>query len=119
MKISKEVFERGLDYYRENRVVYLCLDGGQGRAVVEGTKPYEVEFQYKNGQISNLFCDCPCGYTCKHEVAVLLQLRETLEVIEKKYADMWAGSDYFAIVFKPMFYRFAVDGNSEAVLSLS
>lgn len=113
MKISKGVFKRGLDYYRENRVVYLC------RAVVEGTKPYEVEFQYKNGQISNLFCDCPCGYTCKHEVAVLLQLRETLEVIEKKYADMWAGSDYFAIVFKPMFYRFAVDGNSEAVLSLS
>ena len=29
MKVSKEVLERG-GYYRENRVVYLCLDGGQG-----------------------------------------------------------------------------------------
>lgn len=118
MKVSKEVLERG-GYYRENRVVYLCLDGGQGRAIVEGTKPYEVEFQYKGGQISSLSCDCPCGYTCKHEAAVLLQLRETLEAIEKRYAGMWADSEYFAIVSKPMFYRFAVDGNSEAVLSLS
>ena len=116
LDVSGAVFERGLDYYRENRVLYLCLNGSQGRAIVEGTKPYEVEFQYKDGQISNLFCDCPCGYTCKHEVAVLLQLRETLEIIEKNYAAQWG--DYFAIVSKPMFYTFAVDANPKAVLNL-
>ena len=117
LQVSKEVFERGLGYYQENRVRYLCLNGVQGRAIVEGAKPYEVEFQYRDGQISNLFCDCPCGYTCKHEVAVLLQLRETLELIEKDYADR-RGS-YFAIVSKPMFYTFAIDANPNAVLSLS
>ncbi|MDE6261140.1 MAG: SWIM zinc finger family protein [Oscillospiraceae bacterium] len=111
------VFERSLAYYQENRVSYLCLNGSQGRAIVEGTKPYEVEFQYKDGQISNLFCDCPCGYTCKHEVAVLLQLRETLKIIEKDYAAQWGS--YFAIVSKSMFYTFAVDANPKAVLSLS
>ena len=46
-------------------------------------------------------------------------LDRKLEAIEKRYAGMWADSEYFAIVSKPMFYRFAVDGNSEAVLSLS
>lgn len=117
LKVTEAVAERGLAYYQENRVSYLCLNGSQGRAIVEGTKPYEVEFQYKDGQISNLFCDCPCGYTCKHEVAVLLQLRETLKIIEKDYAAQWGG--YFAIVSKPMFYTFAVDANPKAVLSLS
>lgn len=59
LNVDGAVAERGVDYYRENRVLYLCLDGVQGRAIVEGTKPYEVEFQYRNGQIGNLFCDCP------------------------------------------------------------
>lgn len=84
---------------------------------MEGTKPYEVGSQYRDGQISNLFCDCPCGCTCEHEVAVLLQLWETLEVIEENYAAQWSG--YFAIVSKSMFYTFAVDANPNAVLSLS
>ena len=112
------VAERGVGYYRENRVLYLCLNGVQGRAIVEGTKPYEVEFQYRDEQISYLFCDCPCGYTCKHEVAVLLQFREALELIEKDYAAQWDESRYFAIVSKPMLYRFAVDANPGAVLTL-
>ena len=117
--ISEAVFERGLDYYRRNRVLYLCLNGIRGRAIVEGTKPYEVEFQYHDGRINNLFCDCPCGYTCKHETAVLLQLRETLELIEKDYMGHWKASGYFSIVSKPIFYTFAVDANPNAVLSLS
>ncbi len=119
LNVSAEVFERGVDYCRENRVKYLCLNETQGRAFVEGTKPYEVEFQYRNGQISNLFCDCPCGYTCKHEVAVLLQLRQTLELIEKKYTAQRDKNGCFAIVSKPLFYNFAVDANPRAVLSLS
>lgn len=119
LEVDGAVAERGVDYYRENRVLYLCLNDVQGRAIVEGTKPYEVEFQYRDGQISNLFCDCPCGYTCKHEVAVLLQLRETLELIEEDYAAQWDESRYFAIVSKPMLYRFAVDANPGAVLTLN
>ena len=118
LEVDSAVAERGVDYYKENRVLYLCLNGIQSRAIVEGTKPYEVEFQYRDGQISNLFCDCPCGYTCKHEVAVLLQLRETLELIEEYYATQWDKGPYWAIVSKPMLYRFAVDANPGAVLTL-
>lgn len=47
-----------------------------------------------------------------HEVAVLLQLRETLEIVERDYLLWWNG--YFAIVSKSMIYTFAVDANPEA-----
>ena len=118
LEVSDAVYERGMEYHQEDRVVYLCLNGAQGRAIVKGTRPYEVEFRYRKGQIGDLLCDCPCGYTCKHAVAVLLQLRETLEIVEKEYAALWRASDYFSIVSKTMFYTFAVDADPKAVLSL-
>ena len=37
MKITNAIAERGHDYFMENRVRYLCLDGTKGYAVVEGT----------------------------------------------------------------------------------
>lgn len=83
MNISNAIAERGHNYYMENRVRYICLDGYHGYAIVEGTKGYIVEFEYRNGEISNLVCDCLCSYTCKHEFAAMLQLRETLELINR------------------------------------
>ena len=54
MKVSAETAERGYNYYAENEAVYLSLEGDKGYAIVEGTKPYEVEFKYRNGKISAL-----------------------------------------------------------------
>lgn len=118
LDVDESIFYRGVDYFRSAQVQYLCLDAGKGRAVVMGTKPYEVEFQYQDGEVRNLFCDCPCGYTCKHDVAVLLQLREALEVMEKNYAGEWEAKGYFAMIAKPVFYRFAIHANSNAILEL-
>ena len=56
MKVSAETAERGYNYYAENEVVYLSLEGDKGYAIIEGTKPYEVEFKYRNGKISVLTC---------------------------------------------------------------
>ena len=42
MKVSAETAERGYNYYAENEVVYLSLEGDKGYAIIEGTKPYEV-----------------------------------------------------------------------------
>jgi hypothetical protein len=117
--VSQAIFQRGVDYYQESRVEYLCLDGERGQAIVRGTSYYEVEFQYHQGDIRDLFCDCPCGANCKHEVAVLLQLKESLELLEKQYAAAFADSSYFAAVVKPVFFRFAVDGNPDVALTLS
>ena len=113
MEIGAEVFERGRNYYLENRVQYLCLDGTHGRAVVEGREGYEVEFEYRNGQIENLVCSCFCSCHCKHELAVMLQLRETLEKIEKEYAEEYQKSGYFAAIGKGTFFSFAVNGKEK------
>lgn len=110
MKVSEAVAERGHNYYVENRVRYICLDGTHGYAIVEGGEGYIVEFEYRNGEISNLVCDCLCSFPCKHEFAAMLQLRETIDLIEKNYADEFERAGYFAAINKGSFFAFAVDG---------
>lgn len=58
MKIDKAAADKGYDYFIDNNVVYIELNHGKGRAIVTGTKPYEVEFNYHNGDISGLVCNC-------------------------------------------------------------
>lgn len=110
MRISAAIAERGHNYYLENRVSYLCLDGTRGFAIVEGNKSYFLEFRCCNGEISHLICDCPCACACKHEFAAMLQLRETLELISKHYSAQHARSGYFAAIAKGILFSFAIDG---------
>ena len=108
MKVSQAVWERGREYYMDNHVRYICVDGGRGRAIVEGEHVYEVEFDLADEVIiQKLVCNCHCGYTCKHEVAAMMQLRETLELIDKHYADLHHG--YFAAIVKGDLFRFTID----------
>ena len=116
MHIGSEIAERGHDYYLQNKVRYLCIDGNRGRAIVEGTKAYVVEFTYEDGQIRNLVCDCFCSYTCKHESAAMLQLKETLQAIKENYPDQMV--EYFAAVSKAAFFNFVVDGKKTGSLVL-
>lgn len=110
MNISSQIAERGHEYYANNKVRYICIDGNRGYAIVEGSEAYEVEFEYHNREIRNLVCSCFCSYNCKHEFAAMLQLRETLELIEKHYADIYKNSGYFAAVCKGVLFSMAVDG---------
>ena len=118
MKISDAIAERGHDYFMENRVRYLCLDGTKGYAVVEGTKAYAVEFRYHDGEIQNLLCDCFCSYPCKHEFAAMLQLKETLGHIAKHYAHEYEQTGYFAAIAKETFFAFAISNCQEGGFSL-
>ena len=103
-----QILDRGFDYYIENNVVYICVDGENGKAIVEGSKPYEVEFQYKNGEISNLVCDCFCSGVCKHQVAVMFQLKDLLKKITENYSDNYNQTNYFAAVYKGAFINFVL-----------
>ena len=118
MNISAAVAERGHDYYIENRVRYLCLHDAMGFAVVEGSESYVVEFEYRNGEISHLICECPCSYTCKHEFAAMLQLKETLELIDKYYSEEFERTGYFAAVTKGTLFAFAIDGKETGSFTL-
>lgn len=116
MKVSQAVWERGREYYMDNHVRYICVDDGHGRAIVEGERAYEVEFDFADGEIRNLICSCPCGYTCKHEVAAMMQLKETLDLIDKHYADLNSG--FFAAVVKGDLFRFAIDSRESGSFTL-
>lgn len=118
LAVSPAVAERGQDYYTRNKVRYLCLDGTRGYAIVEGTQPYEVEFELRDGMVSGLTCSCFCGGNCKHMVAVLLQLRETLEAIGQRYAEQYGHSGYFAAVNKATLFDFALEGREGGSIRL-
>ena len=117
-KISNAVAERGRDYYVENKVRYLSHEYGKGYAIVEGSQPYEVEFEYHDSEISELTCSCFCCYNCKHEVAALLQLRETLAMIEEDYLTQYMHTDYFAAINKSTLFAFAIEGRENGSFTL-
>lgn len=117
MKVSQAIAERGHDYYMEDRVRYLCLDGTRGYAIVEGSSPYEVEFDYAEGQISGLTCSCYCSGICKHEVAVMLQLRALLDQIGKDCGEQYVPGGYFAAVLKETLFTYGVGSRNGACLT--
>lgn len=118
MHVSEAIAERGFQYFMENRVRYLCVDGTHGYAIVEGSEPYEVEFEYRSGEISGLVCSCFCSYNCKHEFAAMLQLKETLEKIEEHCAAQYEQSGYFAAVSKGVLFAFAIDDKETGSITL-
>ena len=118
MNVSTATAERGREYYMENKVRYISIDRTRGYAIVEGRQAYEVEFEYRNGEISGLVCSCFCGCNCKHEFAAMLQLRETMELIEKHYADEYERTGYFAAVNKSTLFAFAIDGKETVGFTL-
>ncbi len=118
MKIDKATADKGHEYYIDNRVQYIELSNGKGRVIVEGSKPYEVEFNYKNGQISGLVCNCYCTGACKHEFATMLQLKDILTLIEKEYPD-FNPATYLSAVSKNIFYDFVLQGHKKRVVTIA
>ena len=120
MGVSDSIVERGADYYRNNKVVYISVSSGCiGRAIVEGSEPYIVEFDYENGLVSDLTCSCFCSYPCKHQFAAMLQLKETLNHILKHYKSQHEVSEYFAAISKPVFMNYAVDSKETGSFTLN
>ena len=118
LSVRPEIVERGHTYFMQNRVRYLCLDGTKGYALVEGTTAYDVEFEYAGGMIRALTCTCFCAGTCKHEIAAMLQLRETLDFVEENYAEEFKRSGYLAAVDKDTLFTFALGGKKTGSITL-
>lgn len=118
MEITPAIAKRGHNYYLENKVKYLNIDGTNGYAIVVGSEPYEVEFEYQNGEISKIICSCFCSYNCKHEFATMLLLQEIIGLIESEYADQYKNTGYFSIIDKGTFFTFAIDGKKSGTFRL-
>ena len=63
--------ERGEAYFLQNRVVYLELDEHLVRAVVRGTRFYEVSFLLDGERVSIPACDCYVAGPCKRFASAL------------------------------------------------
>jgi hypothetical protein len=100
--------ERGLQYYKEQRVVYMCIDDRYGYAIVRGSEHYEVEFEYNNGIIEDISCNCYCDGHCKHEFAVLLELQYMLQIVEKEFKNEYSKNGYVATIDKDIVWQMSV-----------
>jgi hypothetical protein len=103
MKIDHLKAERGHDYYMNDMVVYIEVKDCIGRAIVLGSKPYEVSFKIVGREVSELVCDCYCVGNCKHSFAVMLQLKDTLKISAENYGDE-IDFDYLSIMSKSIFF---------------
>lgn len=99
------IWERGEEYFDEDRVVYAEFDGERIRAIVLGSEPYEVEWEYDHGEIRALLCNCFCTGTCKHEVAAMLQVTETMKAMDEEYGDDFDHT-YIAMMPKSVFFKY-------------
>lgn len=116
MNVAHAVADCGGRYYANNSVIFIEIDGTKGRAIVEGSENYEIEFNYSEGEISNLKCSCFCSYTCKHEFAAMLQLQESLKLIADNYETHY--TDYFAIISKHEFMKMVMSKKSSGKITL-
>lgn len=117
LKISSKTAEKGFDYYRCNRVVYTEVSDGRGRAIVQGSECYTLEFEYADRHIRNITCSCYCSGVCKHIFAAVLQLRDILNFI----GDLYCGEDfgdYFAAVSKEAFFEFALSRSTGGKITI-
>ena len=108
-EVDEAKVERALEYCREGRVRYLSLQNGVGTAFVEGSVWYEVNFRYVEGQIWDMYCDCPCPGLCKHDIAVLVVLRALL-----RQPELFDESDFTAI--DQSFFSKIVSMNRQSVV---
>lgn len=102
--IDYKIFQRGLECFQEMKIVCLQIKEGKGHAVVEGSYDnfYTIEFEYEDGVISGMFCDCPYSSFCKHEVNVCILFDVMRKADEgKRPEDM----QNFVIIRRDVFFR--------------
>ena len=89
---SKKILQRGIAYFREDRVIELSWGGTWAEALVEGSRPrlpYQVRIELEGGEVG-VECDCPFDGepVCKHAVAALVAASARAELSEAGWARM-------------------------------
>jgi hypothetical protein len=74
---TEQSFERGRNYYHQDRIQEIDIDDGKIRATVRGSSYYDVAIDLTDDAIRTR-CSCPYDYAgdCKHIVAVLLAVED-------------------------------------------
>ena len=114
--IPQEIAARGHEYYLQGRVACLEKIGDRCRALVMGGHTYTVEFTLQDGMVSDLVCDCYCPGRCKHQMAALLQMQESLELALRNGLDT---EDYLLAVHQHLFCEMVVRARCSGTLRVS
>jgi len=74
---TQQSFERGRNYYHQDRIQEVDIDGEEISATVRGSRYYDVTIDVGTDPIRTR-CSCPYDYAgdCKHIVAVLLAVED-------------------------------------------
>ncbi len=78
-EISPAVYDRAVNYCQDGNVAYISVKNGTGKAFIEGTTWYEIDFRLDGDQLSEMYCDCPYPGLCKHLLAVALTIKALSE----------------------------------------
>lgn len=70
------ILQRGIKLKEKKAVKYILLNDDGLTASVQGHELYTVKI---DRAFSNMSCTCPCGYNCKHMVAVMLACQESAD----------------------------------------
>ena len=87
---KNHILERGYDYYRREKVEILEYTEDKAEAVVSGSDDYSVSIVFDDGEIAEMYCDCPyaCdGSKCKHMAALLYALDDLSEKTQTDSVD--------------------------------
>lgn len=73
---SYNITKRGLDYYENDKVLYLEKVDDRYFGVVLGNEKYVTVIRYNEEKKKlSVYCSCPCDFYCKHIYAVILSIR--------------------------------------------
>ena len=72
---NETIKQRGLEYYKNNKVVICQKINNKYIAKVTGSNYnyHKVTIEFIDGDI-NMSCTCPCDFNCKHEYATLITI---------------------------------------------
>lgn len=73
---DERIIERGSEYYDDKRVLFLEKIDDRYFAVVNGTYKYLTIVKYNDEEKkTQVYCNCPCEFFCKHIYAVMKAIR--------------------------------------------
>lgn len=84
---SGQILHRGIDYYHSGFVKNIDIREDFIEASVYGSRVYDVKIKLKDGEITNMKCDCPYAFDgnhCKHMAAVLFCADDTEPINEEQ-----------------------------------
>lgn len=72
---GQEALEKAVEYCRSGKVAYISVINGVGKAFIEGSKWYEVDFRLRGDMLTEMYCDCMYPGLCKHLLAAAITIR--------------------------------------------